>query len=194
MSILKTMKEFICLTNHFLIAMPSMLDPHFIGTVTYIAEHNQDGALGIVINRPIEQLLLSEILKQMDIILKPNVINASIFYGGPVHQERGFVLHPPFGHWRSSFTPSEQIIITTSKDILEAIAINNGPEKSIIALGCAGWGAGQIEEEMKKNTWLSCEADPKIMFDMPYSERWQKAVNLLGIHDIHSLSGDVGHA
>ncbi len=187
------MKELICLTNHFLIAMPSMADPHFIRTVTYIAEHNQDGALGIVINRPMG-VLLSEILKQMDIILMPDVSNTQVLYGGPVHQERGFVLHPPFGKWRSSFAPSDQIIITTSKDILQAIANNNGPGKSIITLGYAGWGAGQLEEELTKNTWLSCEADPEIVFNTPYTERYQKAAKLVGIQDIHALSGNIGHA
>lgn len=187
------MKQLSCLTNYFLIAMPGMLDPHFIRTVTYIAEHNKDGALGIVINRPTE-VLLSEILKQMDIIITPKAANPPVLYGGPLHQERGFVLHTPFGHWRSSFAPSDRINITTSKDILEAIANNVGPEKSLVTLGYASWGAGQLEEELTKNTWLSCEADPELVFNTPYAERWQKAAKLVGIQDIYTLTDYTGHA
>lgn len=187
------MKELNCLTNHFLIAMPRMTDQRFSQTVIYIAEHNKDGALGLVINRPTE-VLLSEILKQMDIIIVPKVSNPHVLYGGPLHQERGFVLHSPFGHWRSSFAPSDQINITTSKDILQAIASDQGPEKSLVTLGYASWGAGQLEEELATNTWLSCEADPDIVFNIPYAERWQKAAKLIGIENIHTLSDDTGHA
>jgi len=181
------------LTNHFLIAMPTMLDPHFVRAVTYVAEHNEDGALGIVINRPTE-VLLSEILQQMDLGVTEQINNFPVLFGGPLHQERGFVLHPPFGKWKSSFAPCSEISITTSKDILEAIADDSGPEQAIVTLGYAGWGAGQLEDEITKNTWLNCVADPDIIFNVPYAERWFKAAELAGIKDIYSLSGDVGHA
>lgn len=181
------------LTNHFLIAMPTMADPHFVKAVAYVAEHNEEGALAIVINRPTE-VLLSEILQQMDIEVTDQVNNSPVLFGGPVHQERGFVLHPPFGNWSSSFSPCADISITTSKDILQAIADDSGPEQAIVTLGYAGWGAGQLEAEIAQNTWLSCKADPNIVFNTPYSNRWLKAAELAGIKDIYSLSGDVGHA
>lgn len=183
------------LTNHFLIAMPNMADPHFVRSVAYIAEHNQDGALGIVINRPTE-VLFSEILKQMDIKvkLKEKLNNFPVLYGGPVHQERGFVIHPPFGKWNSTFEPGNEINITTSKDILQAIAANSGPERAIVTLGYAGWTAGQIEDELIKNTWISCQADPKVIFETPYDKRWEKALELVGVKDAFLLSGEIGHA
>jgi len=185
-------KEF-SLINHFLIAMPTMTDPHFVRAVAYVAEHNKDGALGIVINRPTE-VLLSEILQQMDIEVSEQINNLPVLFGGPVHQERGFVLHPPFGNWNSSFAPSPKVTITTSKDILQAIADDSGPEQAIITLGYAGWGAGQLEAEITKNTWLTCKADPEIIFNTPYAKRWSEAAKLAGIKNIYSLSSDIGHA
>jgi putative transcriptional regulator len=173
--------------------MPAMDDPNFIQTVTYICEHNNTGALGIVINRP-TTIRLTEILEQMDIHIDNQTVNdLPIFYGGPVHQERGFVIHRPFGEWRSSFATAEDIAVTTSRDILQAIAASEGPQKALIALGFAGWEEGQLEEELTKNIWLSCPADSKILFDTPYEIRWQAAASLLGVN-ISVISGDVGHA
>lgn len=181
------------LTNHFLIAMPTMDDPNFFQAVIYICEHSESGALGIVINRP-TTIKISEIFEQMKIkILNSTVNELPVLYGGPLHQERGFVIHRPFGEWRSSFTTSEEIVVTTSRDILEAIASAQGPQKMLIALGFAGWEAGQIEAELLKNIWLTCPADPSILFDTPFNERWQAAALLLGVN-LQSLTGDVGHA
>lgn len=181
------------LSNHFLIALPMMDDPNFFQTVTYICEHNDSGALGIVINRP-TSIKLSEVLQQMDIIItNPNLTESPILYGGPIHQERGFVIHRPFGVWRSSFATAEDIVVTTSKDILEAIAIEDGPQKLMIALGFAGWEPGQLEEELGKNIWLSCPATSNILFDVPFEQRWRAAGALLGIN-LNEISRDVGHA
>jgi putative transcriptional regulator len=181
------------LTNHFLIAMPTMDDPNFFQTVTYICEHTSAGALGIIINRP-TTIKLTEILEQMNIKVAGESLNEQhILYGGPIHQERGFVIHPPFGSWRSSFHTSDLLSVTTSRDILEAIAENKGPSKMLVALGFAGWEAGQLEKEMSENIWLSCPANIDILFNTPFSDRWHAAAKLINI-DLGSMSGDVGHA
>ena len=181
------------LTNHFLIAMPGLLDPNFYQTVTYICAHNEEGAMGIVINRPLT-IDLGEVLNQMD--LKPSneqIENIPIYHGGPVQADRGFVLHRPDKEWQSSIHISQDIGMTTSRDILQAIAKGRGPEKSLIALGYAGWAAGQLETEIKENAWLSGPADSDIIFNLPYEQRWESAARLLGI-DMDKLSSDVGHA
>ncbi|MGE3921287.1 MAG: YqgE/AlgH family protein [Gammaproteobacteria bacterium] len=181
------------LTNNFLIAMPNMDDPTFIQSVTYICEHTDAGALGIVINRP-TTIKLSEVLEQMQIkVSNLNVAETPILYGGPIHQERGFVIHPPFGEWRSSFATSDEVIVTTSRDILESIATTQAPEKLLIALGFAGWEAGQLEAELVKNTWLTCPANTHVLFDIPFTERWRAAASLIGV-DFNALSGESGHA
>lgn len=181
------------LSNNFLIAMPTMDDPNFFQTVTYICEHNESGALGIVINRP-TTINLAEILEQMKIdVTNPNIDQLPVLYGGPVHQERGFVIHRPFGTWRASFLTADDIMVTTSRDILEAIAKTHGPDNMLIALGFAGWEAGQLEAELMKNIWLTCPAHADILFETPFAQRWHAAVSSLGI-DIHSLTGDIGHA
>ncbi len=180
-------------SNHLLIAMPNMDDPNFYQTVTYICEHNEYGALGIVINRP-TTINLSEVFDQMEITSSHDQINLlPVLYGGPVHQERGFVIHRPFGKWRSSFETSDEISVTTSRDILEAIAEGRGPTDLIITLGYAGWGAGQLEEELQKNIWLCTPAQANILFDTPYENRWNAAAKLIGF-DMNALSGDTGHA
>jgi len=181
------------LGNHFLIAMPLMDDPNFAQTVTYICEHSEYGALGVVINRP-TTIMLSEVLEQMDIkTTNPRANTVPILYGGPVHQERGFVIHRSFGLWRSSFETAKGITVTTSRDILQAIATQGGPDEILVTLGYAGWGAGQLEEELTNNLWLSGPADPEIIFEVPFEERWLRAASLLGV-DIRSISGDMGHA
>ncbi len=181
------------LGNHFLIAMPKLADPNFFHTVTYLCEHNEEGALGIVINRPIK-LTLREILQQMELEpVRDEIGNQPIYLGGPVQQDRGFVLHRPLGDWEATLQVSEAIGVTSSRDILTAIAEGKGPDDSFIALGYAGWGAGQLEQEMAANAWLSGPADERIVFEMPPEQRWEAAAAKLGV-DLNLLSGDTGHA
>lgn len=181
------------LTNYFLIAVPTMDDPNFEKTVTYICEHNENGALGIVVNRPLD-LELGEILSQMEINTSNEFLrHTPVFYGGPVNQERGFVIHKPFGKWRSSFEMSEDIVVTTSKDILQAIAESKGPPEHLVTLGHAGWSSGQLEQELARNIWLVTPAQPEILFDVSYDQRWNKAFSLLGIDPKHLVT-KVGHA
>lgn len=190
------MTKFSSLTNHFLIAMPTMEDPNFFQAVTYICEHNENGALGIVINRP-TPVYLAEVLQQLKIKSKDETATTNdlpILYGGPIHPERGFVIHTPGKKWHSTYAPSDKIAITSSRDILQAIADNKGPENAIVTLGHAGWGEGQLEQEVAHNTWLTCVADETIIFHTPFDQRWAASAALLGIKDIFSLSGDSGHA
>jgi putative transcriptional regulator len=181
------------LSNQFLIAMPGLEDPNFFHSVTYICEHNEEGALGLVINRPL-QMQLGEILRHINLDhAEPEAQQIAIHLGGPVQQDRGFVLHEPLGDWDATLKVTDRIGITSSIDILEAIAQKRGPERSLIALGYAGWGAGQLEREMAENAWLSGPADPEILFSTPDEERWKAAAASLGI-DLDLLSGEAGHA
>ena len=181
------------LTNHFLIAMPSLMDGHFSQSVTYICEHDQNGSLGITINRPTETKL-AQIFKQLDVESSDLKLNQqTVLLGGPVQTDRGFLLHSPGGHWDSSLKVTDTISVTTSKDILQSIANNEGPKEVIIALGYSGWAAGQLESELAQNTWLSCPANEQILFHTPIDQRWQKAAQLMGI-DLSLLSSDTGHA
>lgn len=181
------------LTNHFLIAMPTLADPNFAQAVAYICEHNADGALGIVINRP-SDLRLAELFSHMGFSEVANTIGERpVYVGGPVQRERGFVLHAPHGNWDSSLQVSEDVTITTSRDILEALAHGEGPQQFLVALGYAGWGSGQLEREMAQNAWLSGPPDPTIIFELNGHERWQAAARLLGV-DLTLLSSDTGHA
>lgn len=187
------MMEATNLTNHFIIAMPGLMDDNFNHTVTYICEHNEYGSFGIVINRKTD-VTLDEIIHQMDIKASKTIVGDKyIYHGGPVQQERGFILHKPLGTWSSSLKINDQLALTTSRDILEAIAHNEGPEQSIIALGYAGWSAGQLEQEIADNTWLNCPADDQIIFSIPSEKRWQAAADLLGV-DLQLLSSSAGHA
>jgi putative transcriptional regulator len=187
------MDEANSLSNHFLIAMPTLDDPNFHHTTTYICEHNDDGALGVVINRPLE-IQLGEILVHMDITTDIEAIrNQTVYMGGPVQSDRGFVLHEPVGNWEATLQVTDTIGITSSRDILDDIAKGEGPEHAIITLGYAGWGAGQLEQELADNTWLSGPASSKIVFETPSEERWLAAAALLGI-DLNLLSSDAGHA
>jgi putative transcriptional regulator len=181
------------LTNHFLIAMPALADPNFSHTVTYICEHNDKGAMGIVINRPLE-LTLGEVLEHMQIAPGQKLdIKRPVLAGGPVQGEHGFVLHSPTGQWSSSLAITEEIAVTTSRDILMALADGKGPTRYLVALGYAGWGAGQLEKEIAENAWLSGPANAEILFDTPLEQRWVAAAALLGI-DLNLLSTQVGHA
>ncbi len=181
------------LTNQLLIAMPGMADPNFSTTVTLICEHNEDGALGIVINRPLT-LTLAGLFEQLDVADtdSKNAGNA-VVAGGPVGTERGFVLHGADQSYENTLPVSESIRLTLSRDIIDAMASGTGPEKSLVALGYAGWGEGQLEQEMLANSWLSVPATPELVFDTPFADRWDSAARTLGI-DITSLPSDAGHA
>lgn len=181
------------LTNHFLIAMPALADPNFHHTVTYVCAHNDEGAMGIVINRPLD-LALSDVLAQMDMpSTHATVKGMAVYQGGPVQTDRGFVLHTPSQSWDSSIPISPAISVTTSRDILQALAEGEGPQHTLVALGYAGWAAGQLEHEIAENAWLSGPADSDIIFSTPCERRWEAAARLLGV-DIQMLSNDVGHA
>jgi putative transcriptional regulator len=181
------------LTNQFLIAMPNLLDPNFFHSVTYICEHNERGAMGIVINQPVD-LTVGELMQQMGMRpSSPDMAARPVFRGGPVDEEHGFVLHQPAGDWDSTMIISAEVAITTSNDIIRAIIDQGGPQRYLVALGYAGWGPGQLEQEILDNTWLSGPANTDIIFDTPVDQRWEAAAALLGV-DIHQLTGDAGHA
>lgn len=181
------------LSNHLLIAMPGMADPNFSSTVTLICEHNDEGALGIVINRPLN-LKLGGLLEQLSLEARETrVSEAPVLNGGPVAPDRGFVLYDAGPGFESSVAVSTGISLTLSRDILDAIADGRGPKRAIVALGYAGWEAGQLETEILANSWLNVPASPEIVFDVPFAERWLYATRALGI-DIRKLSPDAGHA
>jgi len=181
------------LTHHFLIAMPNMVDPHFSKTLTYICEHNEQGALGLVINRPLD-MVLSKLLDQIGIPVSAKSCSAiPVHFGGPVQTDRGFVLHEPIGDWQSTLPVSAEIGLTTSKDILQAVACGDGPHQVLITLGYAGWAPGQIEHELAQNAWLTVAARPDVIFGLPAEERLVAAMGLLGV-DYASLSEHAGHA
>ncbi len=187
---MKTMRY---LRNHFLLAMPTLNNTNFARTVTFICEHNQDGAMGIIINRPLD-ITLNEVLQHMKTISCTEEMGAMpVFLGGPVQQDRGFILHRPIGEWETTLTISDEFGITTSCDILEAISHGQGPTQILIALGYAGWGPNQLEQELADNAWLSTPANSQIVFDTPYKQRWEAAAALAGV-DLSRLSGEVGHA
>lgn len=188
------METLTSLENHFLIAMPTMDDPFFARAVTYICEHNNDGAMGLVINQPVD-VTVESLLQQLEIVVpsKSPVLQKPVFAGGPLARDRGFVLHAPDHGWRSSVKLSEQVMITTSKDILEAMGQGHAPERYLLTLGYAGWEAGQLERELAENSWLVIPADAEILFNTPIRERWQRATAKLGIEP-WQLGPDVGHA
>ena len=186
------MNQAIYLNNQFIIAMPNLADPNFFHTVTYLCQHNEEGALGIVINRSAE-MKLGEIFNQMNIpVTSLSAAEAPVFSGGPVQQERGFVLHPTCGNWDATMLVSESISLTTSRDVIEAIAIGKGPEQYLVALGYAGWGVGQLEQEILNNAWLNTPYGKHVLFDTPIGLRWQAAAGQIGI-DINQLTTPAGH-
>jgi len=191
------------LTNHFLIAMPNMADPYFSRTLTYVCEHNDQGALGIVVNRPID-MTLQALFERLSLSMKDTArADAPIYFGGPVQTDRGFVLHEPAGDWQATLKVTagkggtcgtgSTIGLTTSKDILEAVGRGEGPTKMLVSLGYAGWSAGQIEHELSQNAWLTVEAKDAILFDLPPDERLPAAMDLLGL-DYARLADQAGHA
>lgn len=181
------------LTQHFLIAMPAMRDPHFSKTLTFICEHNDQGALGVVVNRPID-LTLHALLEQIEITPETDAAKLiPVHYGGPVQTDRGFVLHTPTGTWQSTLAVGEHIGLTTSKDILQATARGEGPSQLLVTLGYAGWAPGQLEHELAQNAWLTVNADTRILFETPAEQRYDASLKLLGI-SLAMLSNDAGHA
>ncbi len=181
-----------CLRNHLLIAMPSLNDPIFANSITYICDHSADGAMGLVINRAME-IQLADVFEQMELVYEPEMGRRPILSGGPVSQQRGFVLHPTEGSWQSTIAIAPEISLTASRDIIDAMASGKGPNKAQFVLGYAGWGAGQLEQELKENSWLTVPADSEIVFDTPIEQRWHTAASRLGI-DLHLLHSAPGHA
>ena len=185
------------LTNQLLIAMPSLADPNFAQSVTLICEHTDKGALGLVINRPMS-MALGDVFDQLALQpFDPKFHEQPVLRGGPVQQDRGFVLHPPSAAgeatWDSTLQVSPTLQVTTSRDILASMARGQGPQPAVVALGYAGWDAGQLEEEIRSNAWLNVPVDDAIIFAMPFELRWQAAARLLGI-DLERLSNQAGHA
>ena len=181
------------LENTFLIAMPSMDGSFFNKSVIYLCEHNDEGAMGLIVNLPIS-LSINELLKQID-TSKSNLptLSAPVLSGGPVSPDRGFVLHSSQSGWNSSLALNDSVMITTSKDILMALGTERSPEKFIITLGYAGWSPGQLEQEIADNFWLTAPASNDVLFDTPIEQRWQKANEIIGIDPAH-LSIEIGHA
>jgi len=181
------------LTNHFLIAMPNMADPYFSRTLTYICEHTDQGALGLVVNRPID-LTLEALLQQLDIALEDKrQASMPVYFGGPVQMDRGFVLHQPIGNWSSTLSVNGIVGLTTSRDVLKDVGQGRGPARMIVTLGYAGWEAGQLEHELGMNGWLTVEANLDVMFDLPAEERLSAAMEMLGVN-YATLSEEAGHA
>lgn len=187
------MQQSASLANQFLIAMPGTRDPLFRRCVAYVCQHGEDGAMGLLVNR-LSEYRLGDVLAQMNIKSSlSHISEAPVLIGGPVQPERGFVLHAPPGDWESSYKISERLCVTTSRDVLAAMAEGNGPRDAIVALGYAGWSPGQIENELKENAWLTCAADEAILFSAPLETRWEAAANLVGVN-ISSLTDYAGHA
>jgi putative transcriptional regulator len=181
------------MANQLLIAMPAMADPNFSTTVTLVCEHNDEGALGIVINRPLE-LKLAGLFEQLDLENPdPAAADQPVFMGGPVGPERGFVLHEPVDRYENTLAVSNDIHLTLSRDVIDEMAAGSGPQQTLVALGYAGWEAGQLEYEMLANSWLTVPASTDIVFEMPFDQRWMSAAQTLGI-DISQISPDAGHA
>lgn len=193
------------LQDHFLISMPNLEDSYFSRSLIYVCDHSKQGALGIVLNSPLD-LSVGDLFRQLNIPCEKThkdqtseqeighlVTECPVLSGGPVNTERGFILHTAEQEWESTLQVSSAISLTASKDILFAIAENKGPEKSLIALGYAGWNAGQLEEEIAENSWLTVPANSEIIFDTPYERRWAVASNYFGI-DINRIHSNVGHA
>ncbi len=181
------------LANQLLIALPSLEESAFSRSVALICQHDEDGAMGIVVNRASEYTL-GEVLGQMSIDGGSDALRAQVVLaGGPVHPERGFVLHDGGRNWESTMGITGELFLTTSRDILEAMAIGEGPANAVVALGCAGWGAGQLEQELTDNDWLTAPADAELLFHLPLDARWQAAAGLIGV-DLAHLAGYSGRA
>lgn len=193
--LVNTMQEPTSLRDHLLISMPHLADQHFSRTVTYICDHSEYGAMGIVINRP-AGIMVHDLLSHIDLdYSRFALLPTPVYAGGPVHTDRGFVLHlnHPGQTWLSSHAVTPEISLTTSIDILEALAMGQGPERFLVALGYAGWGPGQLEQELTENSWLSCPANSDILFEIPAEERLQAAASVLGVN-LQLMTAHAGHA
>jgi putative transcriptional regulator len=185
--------ESLSFSDHFLIAMPNMADPLFARALVYLCEHGEHGAMGLIVNKP-SGIAMAQLFDQIDLpLMKAPLSASSVFFGGPVQPDRGFVLHAPVGKWQSSLQVTGEMALTTSKDILVAVSEDKGPEQVLITLGYAGWSAGQLEEEIANNAWLTVPSDPEIIFSLPVEQRYDAAMALLGVNSLQ-LSGDIGHA
>jgi putative transcriptional regulator len=188
--------EPINLTNQFLIAMPGMVDEAFAGAVVYLCEHSEKGALGLMINKPVD-IRLRNLFEKVDLTLSSDdLAEQPVFYGGPVQTERGFVLHERLEgstQYNSTLSVPGGLEMTTSKDVLEAMAVGNGPRRVLVTLGYSGWATGQLEDELGRNGWLNVDAAPEIIFDTPIEKRYERALALLGV-DPRMLSQEAGHA
>ncbi|MBB5607602.1 MULTISPECIES: YqgE/AlgH family protein [unclassified Janthinobacterium] len=184
------------LANHFLIAMPAMQDPVFGGTVVYVCEHNENGVLGVVINKPTD-MTMEVLFDRIDLKLAGSseapIVNEPIMFGGPVQDDRGFVLHTPGARYSSSLTVTDEVAFTTSIDVLEAVAKGDGPERMLVSIGYSGWSPGQLEDEIGRNGWLTVGASADILFDFPIEDRYVAAIKLLGIDPL-MLASEAGHA
>jgi putative transcriptional regulator len=185
------------LTNQFLIAMPGMADDTFSGSVVYLCEHNEKGALGLVINKPID-IKLKNLFEKVELSLdREELAEQPVYFGGPVQTERGFVLHEKLAEgtalYNSTMSVPGGLEMTTSKDVLEAVSSGAGPKRMLVTLGYSGWQAGQLEDELGRNGWLTVDADPAVIFDTPIEQRYDRAVSLLGF-DPRMLSQEAGHA
>jgi putative transcriptional regulator len=181
------------IVNHLLIAMPSLRDPNFEKTVIYLCEHRQEGSIGLIVNRPM-QFSLSMVFEQLKI--EPIHVEQSqlpLMFGGPVQPERGFVVHKTLGTWRSSLFLQEGVTVTTSNDIIRAIAEDKGPKEVLITLGYSGWVENQLEQEILDNLWLVCPYRSEILYEVPFKDRWEYAGSTLGIK-MNQLSETIGHA
>lgn len=180
------------LTNQLLIAMPTMGDPNFAQTVALVCDHGPRGALGLILNKPLP-MRMGEIFEQLEIALPGGTLRENpVLRGGPMQTDRGFVVHKAGGEWDSTLKVSDTIHVTTSRDILAAMARGQGPTEAVVALGYAGWDGGQLEDEIRANAWLSAPVDPGLIFDMPYESRWAAAGRLLGVElsRISAISGN----
>jgi putative transcriptional regulator len=180
------------LTNQLLIAMPAMGDPNFSQTVTLICDHSSGGALGLILNKPLP-MRMGEIFSQLEIEISGPLGQRQVLRGGPMQTDRGFVVHRAFGKWDSTLRVSDALHVTTSRDILAAMAKGEGPAEAMVALGYAGWEGGQLEQEIRANAWLCVPADLNLIFDLPFESRWQAAGRLLGV-DLSRISPISGNA
>lgn len=181
------------LTDHFLIAMPAMADRYFAGTLVYICEHNDQGALGVIVNRPLD-MTLAALYERIDLPLNAAGFDRMpVYFGGPVQTDRGFVLHRPVGGWQSTLAVNDHIGLTSSRDVLQSVGSEGDPHEILVTLGYAGWSAGQLEDELAQNAWLTVPATPHVLFDLPFEERLPAAMNALGV-SFANLAEDAGHA
>lgn len=181
------------LSNQLLVALPSLHDPHFARSVALVCQHDGDGAMGVVVNRASEYTL-GEVLQQMGIASdSPGLQSQIVLAGGPVHPERGFVLHDGNREWDSTLAVGDGLYLTTSRDVLVALARGDGPSQAVVALGCAGWGAGQLEQELVEDSWLMVPAGHDVLFGLPLEQRWQAAAGSIGV-DLVNFAGHSGHA